>query len=89
VRGLASLWSTKAFFGDFSAEDAARTILQLTDRFGAIYSDGLGYMYTDERVNKPTHPIVSTIAAGRAPTARLIPKGEIDDPRFWLPRQLW
>jgi len=86
TQGLASVWSTRALFGDFAADDAATLVRQLTGRFGAIYEDGIGYMYTDERATKPTHPIVS---AGRVAAARLIPKGATRDDRYWLPRELW
>lgn len=89
TQGLASVWSTRAFFGDFTADDAATVVRRLTDRFGAIYPDGIGYMYTDERVHKPVHPIVARIAAGRVAATRLIPKGATGDERFWLPRQPW
>jgi hypothetical protein len=89
VEGLASVWSTEAFFGQFAANDAGNLIEQLTNRFRAMSPDGIGYMYTDERVNKPVHPIVASIQAGRVSIDRLIPHGTTRTTRFWVPKQLW
>jgi hypothetical protein len=89
VEGLASVWSTKAFFGQFAANDAGDLIEQLTNRFRATSADGIGYMYTDDRVNKPVHPVVASIQAGRVPLDRLIPHGTTRPTRFWVPKQLW
>ena len=83
VGGLASVWSTKAFFGNFPAEDSGETIRDVSDRFQVIYADGVGYMYTDPRTHKRIHPIVEPIASGRAPISRL-PKDAVDA-QFWLP----
>jgi hypothetical protein len=87
VAGLASVWSTKAHFGDFVSEDAAETILDVTQRFNALADDGIGYMYLNSRTpNKPVHPIVKRIAAGRERPERLIPRGNKKPPTFWLPQ---
>lgn len=39
IDGFASVWSTKAHFGDFQLYDAARIIVDITKRFRAIRSD--------------------------------------------------
>jgi hypothetical protein len=89
VEGLASVWSTKALFGQFVASDAADLVESLSGRFRAISAEGIGYMYTDERVSKPIHPIVASIQAGRVSVDQLIPRGTTRSHRFWVPKQLW
>ena len=89
VNGLAAVWSTKALFGDFVAPDAANLIMTLTERFHAVASEGLGYMYLAERTpNKPVHPIIPRILDGRERVARLIPPGDQWGARFWVPDPL-
>lgn len=88
VRGMASVWSTKAHFGDFQLPQAARVIEKISRRFGAIRNDGIGYMYLDTHTAKPIHPIVNLIACGREQRARLIPRDSDRPPEFWLPSAL-
>ncbi len=83
VQGLASVWSTKAFFGDFVFPQSAEIVLDLTTRFNAIRKDGIGYMYGNRHTNKPIHPIVQAILAGKGNKGRLIPKGT-DKPEDFL-----
>src|ERR1017187_3975614 len=66
AHGMASVWSTKAHFGDFQLHDSARIIVQITQRFRAIRPDGIGYMYLDSHTNKPIHPIVEQIRIGKS-----------------------
>lgn len=84
-QGIASVWSTKAMFGDFIFDDSASIILALTQRFNAIDDQGIGYMYMAEKTNKPIHPIISKISAGTETKARLIPRGNHLAHKFWLP----
>jgi hypothetical protein len=88
VHGVASIWSTSAQFGDFLFPDSADVILSSTQRFGAV-RDGLGYIYGNDVVSKPVHPIVSRIRQGRESVSRLLPRGRSQPPEFWLPKDLW
>jgi hypothetical protein len=84
--GKASVWSTKAHFGDFVLPDASDIIIGLSQRFNAVGADGLGYMYLDGRTkNKPVHPIVKRIMVGSEKKERLIPPGSDRPEAFWLP----
>lgn len=85
VDGLASVWSTKALFGDFIFSDAARIIIELSERFNAVKPSGLGYMYGDSHTSKPVHPIIDDIKDGKAKKYRLIPNGSSAPESFWLP----
>jgi hypothetical protein len=87
--GMASLWNTLTFFGDFLHPNSAKIIVDLTRRFDAIKDDGMGYMYLDGHTKKPVHPIVERIQDARVPRERLIPKGDTLGERFWLPQRLW
>ena len=83
--GLASVWSTKALFGDFAFPTSAQIIIDLTTQFNALRDDGLGYMYGNTHTNKLIHPIVEAILTGRQSRERLIPKGSDKSEAFWLP----
>ena len=48
TEGRAAVWSTKSFFGDFTVPNAAELIVTLTERFRAVRTDGIGYMYGDD-----------------------------------------
>ena len=86
--GLASVWSTSGFFGDFLYPDSADIIRQISDRFGAIKEDGIGYMYSNSHTNKPIHPIIDKILTGQEKIDKLIPKGNSHPNSFWLPKEL-
>ena len=87
IDGLAAVWSTKAFFGDFVYSDSAAIVEQLTGRFNAASSDGIGYMYGNAKTpNKPIHPILAKISAGKVSMDRLIPRGSTKDSQWWLPQ---
>ena len=87
VRGLAAVWSTKAFFGDFVYPDSAAIVTTLTDRFGAMRADGIGYMYgSTETPNKPEHPVVEKLKKGKVAEERLIPPGSTVPKEWWLPK---
>jgi hypothetical protein len=86
--GFASVWSTRAFFGDFTAPDSASTIVGMTNRFKAMRTNGIGYMYGNTHTRKPVHPIIASIHAGKATKAQLIPKGTDQPPTFWLPEEI-
>jgi hypothetical protein len=88
VQGLASVWSTKAFFGDFVFPKSAEIIFELTSKFNAVRDDGVGYMYGNQHTNKPIHPIVEAILVGRENRERLIPRGNDKPESFWLPKEL-
>jgi hypothetical protein len=84
--GKASVWSTKAHFGNFVLPNASEIIIGLSQRFNAISANGLGYMYLDGRTkNKPVHPVVKRITAGKEKKERLIPPGSDRPEIFWLP----
>jgi very-short-patch-repair endonuclease len=87
--GLASVWSTKAFFGDFVFKNSQEIIITLTDQFKALDENGIGYMYMSEKTNKPIHPIIRRIQLGKESKQRLIPQGNQVDMNFWLPTILW
>lgn len=87
--GMASVWSTKAFFGDFIFPDSANLIITISDRFGAVKENGLGYMYGDKHTDKPIHPIVNQIINGSQSKDKLIPKGNVYHDSFWLPDELY
>jgi hypothetical protein len=89
VKGLGSIWSTSALFGDFALNNAASIIQNLNARFNVERPDGVGYFYTDELVVKPVHPIVRRIRQGREPIGRLVPHGSPHPDEYWLPRSLW
>lgn len=88
VYGFASVWSTKAHFGDFQLYDSARIIHDITERFAAFRDDGVGYMYLCEHTHKPIHPIVDQILAGKTKVERLIPRDNQFGDGFWLPDSL-
>ncbi len=88
VQGLASVWSTKAFFGDFVVPQSAEIILDLTSRFNAVRTDGVGYMYGNKHTKKPAHPILRAILAGKREKGILIPRGTEKQEDFWLPEEL-
>lgn len=84
--GLAAVWSTRAFFGDFEYQNSAAIVEELTSRFNAFASDGIGYMYGNSKTpNKPVHPILAKIAVGKESIDRLIPRGSIKVQQWWLP----
>jgi hypothetical protein len=83
--GLASVWSTKALFGDFVFPRSAQIILDLSGQFRAIRPDGLGYMYGNAHTTKPVHPIIEAIRRGVEDKSRLIPKGNDKPESFWMP----
>lgn len=86
--GLASVWSTKALFGDFVYPGSAQIIIELSNRFNAVLTSGLGYMYGNSCTNKPVHPIIEAIRAGKANKQRLIPNGSDRAESFWLPEEI-
>jgi hypothetical protein len=86
AKGIASVWSTKAHFGDFVLPDSSEIVVNLSERFNAIDADGIGYMYLNSRTkNKPIHPIVKRIMDGKEKKERLIPRGSDKPSAFWLP----
>jgi|CXWL01.1.fsa_nt_gi hypothetical protein len=89
TRGIGSIWSTSAQFGDFFFSDSADIIRAINDRFRIERKDGIGYMYTNEVVSKPVHPILKKIRDGRENKEKLIPKGSKMPNQYWLPKQLW
>lgn len=86
--GLASVWSTKALFGDFAYPDSADLIVEISSRFGAVKSDGLGYMYSNSHTSKPVHPIIEAVKTGKESRDRLIPRDNHHGDGFWLPEEL-
>ena len=86
--GLASVWSTKALFGDFVFPKSAQIIIELSNQFNAVKADGLGYMYGNSHTNKPIHPILEAIRNGKVDKNRLIPKGNDMPESFWLPEEI-
>lgn len=89
-RGYGALWTSKAYFGDFSFSNSAEIIIKLSSRFNAIQNDGIGYFYEKDanKMCKPMHPIIDKIRKGKKDKTMLIPKGEIDDINFWMPSEL-
>ena len=93
-RGYGALWSTKVFFGDFSFDNSAQIIEELTKPFNAAPDNEYGYFYEkwDEGAYgriKEEHPIIKKIMNGKVAIDRLIPKGA--DPSTknkWLPKCL-
>jgi len=87
AEGKASMWSTKAHFGDFVLPNSSEIVIALSSRFNAIETEGIGYMYLDSRTkNKPVHPIVKRIMDGKDKMERLIPRGNDKPNAFWLPK---
>jgi len=89
VQGLGLLWSTNVHFGSFVFADSAQIILELSERFKAVRSEGVGYFYgpsTENRKN-PEHPLISSIANGGKSKNLLIPQGA-EEENFWLPSRL-
>lgn len=89
INGVGSLWSTNIHFSDFIVNNANTVIETMTSRFNALGPDGLGYLYEENArgMNKPEHPIINEILAGKASKERLVPQGT-SDPNKWLPEQL-
>jgi hypothetical protein len=85
IEGKASVWSTNAHFGDFQLHDAARIIVQITERFHALRQDGIGYMYLNNHTKKPIHPIIEQIRIGNISKNKLIPRENHLAESFWLP----
>jgi hypothetical protein len=88
VSGLASVWSTKAHFGDFQLHQSAKIIHTITDRFRAFREGGIGYMYLSGHTQKPVHPIIDQIANGKSRIERLIPRDNFLHDGFWIPDTL-
>lgn len=88
VKGMASVWSTKALFGDFVYPKSAEIIIELTSQFNALRDEGLGYMYGNQHTNKPVHPIIELILKGKENRQRLIPQGNNKSDNYWLPKEL-
>ena len=86
--GLASVWSTKALFGDFVFPKSAQIIIELSEQFRAIRPEGIGYMYGDSHTKKPIHPIVDAIRNGKESKSRLIPRGNDKSDDFWIPKEI-
>jgi hypothetical protein len=59
--------------------------IDITKRFRAIRSDGIGYMYLNAHTEKPIHPIVEQIHNGIARKEKLIPRDNPLDDAFWIP----
>jgi diadenosine tetraphosphate (Ap4A) HIT family hydrolase len=90
VEGVASVWSTGCFFGEFVLEDSEGTIIELTERFRAVRPEGIGYMYESGRgVRKPEHPILGRIRGGKGKPENLVPPKARRSRNFWLPREFW
>lgn len=87
--GLGVLWSTNVHFGDFVFDNSGDIIIQITKRFNAIDTNGLGYFYGENTKNRnnPEHPIIEKIINEKENIRRLLPKG-IMDKNFWLPNKL-
>ena len=90
-RGYGALWSTKVFFGDFSFDNSAQIIEDITKQFNATPDGKYGYFYEkwDEdglgRI-KEEHPIIKRIKMGKVELERLIPKGiDHGTEEKWLP----
>lgn len=81
--GLASVWSTKAHFGNFEIPNPTSTILSITDRFKARKQDNLSYMYFSGHTNKPVHPIIQKIRNEKSLMSQIIPKDNNVDPSVW------
>lgn len=93
-RGYGALWSTKVFFGDFSFDNSAQIIEELTKPFYAVPDGEYGYFYegwdecTYGRI-KEAHPIIKRIMSGKVAIERLIPKGiDPSTKNKWLPKCL-
>jgi hypothetical protein len=82
-QGLASVWSTKAHFGDFEIPNPTTTILSITDRFNARKEGNLSYMYFSSHTTKPVHPIVQKIRAGKADIKQVIPQDNHIEESVW------
>lgn len=93
-RGYGALWSTKVFGGDFTFDNSAQIIEELTKPFNAAPDGEYGYFYEGWEENalgriKEEHPIIKRIMSGKVAIERLIPKGA--DPgtkNKWLPKCL-
>ena len=88
VQGMASVWSTKAMFGEFVFPNSGEIIVEISARFNAVRPDGLGYMYGATHTRKPVHPIVDAIGRGKADKSVLIPTASSRPESFWLPQEL-
>ena len=92
-RGYGALWSTKVFFGDFSFDNSAQIIEEITKQFKAAPNGEYGYFYEkwdDSNYGriKEEHPIIKRIINGKKSIEQLIPNGA-DTKESWLPRCLW
>ena len=88
VKGIASVWSTKAHFRDFVYPKSAEIIIALSSQFNALMEEGLGYMYGNQHTNKPVHPIIELILRCKENRQRLMPQGNDKPEDFWLPKEL-
>lgn len=88
-KGFGVLWSTNVHFGDFVFEDSATIIKEMTSRFNAIETDGIGYFYgpNSRGRNNIEHPIINRIDNGDSPIEKLLPMGR-EEREFWLPDRL-
>ena len=93
-RGYGALWSTTVFFGDFSFDNSAQIIENITKQFKAAPDGEYGYFYEkwDEdacgRI-KEEHPIIKRIISGEVAINRLIPKGiNSGSEDKWIPQCL-
>ena len=90
-RGYGALWTSNAYFGDFSFFNSAEIIIKLSSRFNAIQEDGFGYFYEENTngMNKPEHKVIDRIKKGQKDKSVLIPNGAKGDVNLWLPKCLW
>jgi very-short-patch-repair endonuclease len=88
-KGFGVLWSTNVHFGDFVFEDSAAIIKEMTSRFNAFETDGIGYFYgpNSKGRNNIEHPIINRIDNGDSPIEKILPMGR-KEREFWLPDRL-
>lgn len=89
LNGYGALWSTTKYFGDFKVSNPSKIIKVLTQRFNADKSSGIGYFYEEDSLRKkPAHPIIKKTLKNPSMINKLVPI-DADDPKYWVPQELW
>ena len=89
-KGYGALWTSTAYFSNFTIPNPSDTIKKLTQRFNAEDEDGIGYFY-EEKLGprfQPPHSILSRIKKDKSKIHLLIPK-DAQDNKYWVPKELW
>lgn len=90
-KGEGALWTSKAYFSNFTIDNPSDTIIKLSHRFNAVEEDGIGSYYIKKDANgkQIEHKLINDVMKNHKYLYKFIPKGAGDDIKFWVPKLLW